>query len=154
MWRNCYKMVKLCLFVSWSNEGTMLSTHNQSEVDLRDWCMEDSRNYSFCKKNFNSALTLLKNPSVINSPPSEEIQGITNPKNKFLKAKQQRSIAVFDTTIHGFTISVQVLLLPIFRQFLLRNGKISSKSLFWNERTQRADNRWQQQLFHKHFNQL
>ena len=32
--------------------------------------------------------------------------------------------------IHGFTISVPVLILPIFRQFLLRNGKISSKSLF------------------------
>ena len=34
---------------------------------------------------------------------------------------------------NGFTISVPVLILPIFWQLLLRNGKISSKCLFWNE---------------------
>ena len=32
--------------------------------------------------------------------------------------------------IHGFTISVPVLILPVFRQLLLRNEKISSKCLF------------------------
>ena len=32
--------------------------------------------------------------------------------------------------IHGFTISVPVLILPVSRQLLLRNGKISSKCLF------------------------
>ena len=33
-------------------------------------------------------------------------------------------------TINGFTISVPVLTLLVFRQLLLRNGKISSKFLF------------------------
>ena len=37
--------------------------------------------------------------------------------------------------IHGFTISDPVLILPIFRKLLLRNGNISSKCLFWNEQT-------------------
>ena len=37
--------------------------------------------------------------------------------------------------IHGFTISVPGLKLPIFWQLLLRNEKISSKCSFWNERT-------------------
>ena len=50
-------------------------------------------------------------------------------------------------TIQGFTISVPVLTLPVFRQLLLRNGKISSKSLFWNERTRRTDSRWQQESY-------
>ena len=86
--------------------------------------------------------------------PTEEIKEITNPKNKFLKAKYQRSIAAFDTTICGLRISVPVLILPVFWQFLLRNGNISNKSLFWKERTQYVDSRWQQQSFHKHFNQL
>ena len=86
--------------------------------------------------------------------PIEEIQEITNPKNKFLEAKYQRSIATFDTTIHRLTISVPVSILPIFRQFSLRNGNILSKSLFWKERTQCVDSRWQQESFHKHFNQL
>ena len=49
--------------------------------------------------------------------------------------------------IRGFTISVSVFSLPVFRQLLLRNGKISSKYLFWNEKTQRADDRWQQQSY-------
>ena len=35
-----------------------------------------------------------------------------------------------ENRIHGFTISVPVLILPVFRQLLLRNGKISSKCLF------------------------
>ena len=43
--------------------------------------------------------------------------------------------------IHGFTILVRVLILPVFRQLLLRNRKMSSKSLFWNERTQRTVSR-------------
>ena len=38
-------------------------------------------------------------------------------------------------TIHGFTISVLVLKLPIFWQLLIRNGKILSQCLFWNEQT-------------------
>ena len=38
-------------------------------------------------------------------------------------------------TIHGFTISVLVLKLPTFWQLLIRNGKISSQCLFWNEQT-------------------
>ena len=41
------------------------------------------------------------------------------------------------TAIHGFTISVQVLIFPFF----------SCKSLLWNEQTQRADSRWQQQSY-------
>ena len=49
--------------------------------------------------------------------------------------------------IRGFTISVSIFSLPVFRQLLLRNGKISSKYLFWNEKTQRADDRWQQQSY-------
>ena len=36
----------------------------------------------------------------------------------------------YDGRIHGFTISVPVLVLPASRQLLLRNGKISSKCLF------------------------
>ena len=79
---------------------------------------------------------------------TKEIQKITNPKNTFLKAKYQRSVAAFDIKIHGLTTSVPVLILPVFRQFLLRNGNISSKSLFWR----RVDGRWQQKSFHKHFN--
>ena len=51
------------------------------------------------------------------------------------------------STIHGFTISVPILILLVFRQLLLRNGKISSKFLFWNERTQRADSRRQQESY-------
>ena len=43
-------------------------------------------------------------------------------------------------TIHGFTISVPVLILTIFWQLLLRNGKMSSKCLFWKERTYAALN--------------
>ena len=34
------------------------------------------------------------------------------------------------TLIHGFTISVRVFILRVFRQLLLRNGKISSNCLF------------------------
>ena len=41
--------------------------------------------------------------------------------------------------------------IPIFRQLLLRNGKISCKSLFWIERTLSANNRWQQQSYFKSF---
>ena len=43
--------------------------------------------------------------------------------------------------------SVSVLILPVFRQLLQRNGSISIKYLFWNEGTQRADSRWQQQVY-------
>ena len=46
-------------------------------------------------------------------------------------------------TIHGLTTSVTVFILPVFGQLLLRNGKILSKSLFWKERTWRADSRSQ-----------
>ena len=66
--------------------------------------------------------------------------------------------------MHGFTISVPVLILSIFipiahlyypfitiTQLLLRNGKISSKSVFWIERTQRAISRWQQQSYFRSF---
>ena len=49
-------------------------------------------------------------------PPTEEIKEITNPKNKFLKAKYQRSTAAFDTTIHGLTISVPVFILLAKKQ--------------------------------------
>ena len=49
--------------------------------------------------------------------------------------------------LHRFTISVPVLIWPIFWQLLLRNGKIWSKSLFWNEQTQGADSRWEQQSY-------
>ena len=37
--------------------------------------------------------------------------------------------------IHGFKISVPVLILFVFQQLLLRNEKFSSYSLFWNEQT-------------------
>ena len=49
--------------------------------------------------------------------------------------------------IHGFTTSVPVLILPAFWQLLLRNKKSSSKCLFWNKQTQRADNRWEQKSY-------
>ena len=49
--------------------------------------------------------------------------------------------------IHGISISVPVLILPVFRELLLRYGKLLSKSLFWNERKQRADSRWQQESY-------
>ena len=63
------------------------------------------------------------------------------------KFQPQGCLAFDFLPIHGFTISVPVLILPVFWQLLLRNGKISSKCLFWNERTQRADSRWQQQSY-------
>ena len=56
-------------------------------------------------------------------------------------SKQSTRLGYLTLLIHGYTISVPVLILAVFRQLLLRNGKISSKSLFWNERTQRADSR-------------
>ena len=40
--------------------------------------------------------------------------------------------------IHGFTISIPVLVLLIFWRLLLRDGKTSSKCLFWNDQTQRT----------------
>ena len=49
--------------------------------------------------------------------------------------------------LHGFTISVLVLILPVFRCLLLRNGNVSSEYLFWNERPQRADSKWQQESY-------
>ena len=49
--------------------------------------------------------------------------------------------------LHGFTISVLVLILPVFRYLLLRNGNVSSEYLFWNERPQRADSKWQQESY-------
>ena len=49
--------------------------------------------------------------------------------------------------IHGFTISVLVLILPVFRQLLLWNGKIWSKYLLWNVRTKRADSKGQQESY-------
>ena len=41
--------------------------------------------------------------------------------------------------IRGFTLSISVLILHIFRQLLLWNRKISSKSLLWFKPMQRAD---------------
>ena len=49
--------------------------------------------------------------------------------------------------MHGFTISVLVLILPVFRHLLLWNGKILSKYLFWNVRTKRPDSKWQQESY-------
>ena len=46
-------------------------------------------------------------------------------------------------TIHGFTISVQVIL-PLFWQLLLRNGV---NPCFWIKRTHRANSRLRQQSF-------
>ena len=43
--------------------------------------------------------------------------------------------------------SISVLILSVFRHLLLRNWKISSKSLFWNKWTQHADRRWQQESY-------
>ena len=37
--------------------------------------------------------------------------------------------------LHGFTISAPVLILPVFRQLLLRNGKISSIKDCWSQLT-------------------
>ena len=37
--------------------------------------------------------------------------------------------------LHGFTISAPVLILPVFRQLLLRNGKISSIKDYWSQLT-------------------
>ena len=51
------------------------------------------------------------------------------------------------STIHRFTVSVPVLILPVFRQLLLINGIISSKSLFSNEQTQCLDSRRQRQSY-------
>ena len=51
--------------------------------------------------------------------------------------------------IHGFTIPVPILIFPIYWQLLLRNGKISSKYLFWKERTQRWDSIWQHYTYFK-----
>ena len=50
---------------------------------------------------------------------------------------------VFRRVIHAFQCQVSLLILPVFWQLLLRHEKISSKSLIWNKRTQRADSRWQ-----------
>ena len=44
-----------------------------------------------------------------------------------------------ENTIHGFAVLVPVLILPISRRLLLRNGKVLSKCLFWSKRTQCAD---------------
>ena len=69
-----------------------------------------------------------------------------------LRINQKGFFAAFlNIWIHGFIISVPVLVLPIFRQLLLRNRKISCKSLFWIERTLSANNRWQQQSYFKGF---
>ena len=46
-----------------------------------------------------------------------------------------RQLSIAKLWIHGFTVSVPVFILPIFQQLLLRNRKISSKCLFWNEQT-------------------
>ena len=51
------------------------------------------------------------------------------------------------STLHRFTNSVPVLILPIFWKLFLRNGKILSKPLFWNKQTQHADSRWQQHSY-------
>ena len=59
-------------------------------------------------------------------------------------------IYVITELIYGFTIPVPFPALTIFQQLLLTNGKISSKSLFWNELTQHADIRWQQQIYPQH----
>ena len=48
----------------------------------------------------------------------DTIKILTNPKIMLEQAN------------HEFTVSVAVLILPTFRQLLLRNGKISSKCLF------------------------
>ena len=56
------------------------------------------------------------------------------PRLSFLiktKEMHQRYILAAFIAIHGFTISVPVLILPIFLQLLLRHGKFSNKSLFW-----------------------
>ena len=56
------------------------------------------------------------------------------------RVKKNKISFLHDTkkVIHGFTM---VLILPVFRQLLLRNRKMSCKSLFWNERTQRTVSR-------------
>ena len=61
----------------------------------------------------------------------------------FVPQQVPSSLFKFDFVklIHWFTISVPVHILPVFCQLLLRNRKFSSKSLFWNERTQHADTR-------------
>ena len=64
----------------------------------------------------------------------------TTPGNRFC-------IILEPFVIHGFTILVPVLIWLVFWQLLQRNGKILSKSLFWNEQTQRADSRWQQESY-------
>ena len=66
-------------------------------------------------------------------------------RNFNYQKKSLKETNVSRHVIHGFTISVPVLVFFVFRQLLLSNGKISSKYLFWNERTQRADGRWQQE---------
>ena len=48
----------------------------------------------------------------------DTIKILTNPKIMLEQAN------------HEFTVSVAVLILPTFRQLLLRNGEISSKCLF------------------------
>ena len=63
--------------------------------------------------------------SKVPQPVRRRVGGETNtcfPKSKMMESN--------DFSIHGFTISVLVLTLPIFWRSLLRNGKISSKGLF------------------------
>ena len=54
---------------------------------------------------------------------------------------------ILKSQLYGFTISAPVLILPIFLQFLLWNREISSKSLFWNKRTQCAGSKRQQKRY-------
>ena len=64
-------------------------------------------------------------------------------------------ISVCSNNYHGFTILVPVLILPVFLQLLLRNGKISNNTLFWNERLQACRQQMTTgKVFHKHFNHL
>ena len=59
---------------------------------------------------------------------------ISGPKKKGLINKSV-GFKFIKAIIHGFRISVPVLILSIFWQLLLRNGKILSICLFWNEWT-------------------
>ena len=64
-------------------------------------------------------------------------------------------ISVCSNNNHGFTILVPVLELPVFLHLLLRNGKISNNTLFWNERVQACGQQMTTgKVFHKHFNHL
>ena len=98
---------------------------------------------------FKTSLLILKLPFIM----STRVITVLNTGTAFLFSWLKCMFNLGHAWLHGFTISVPVLILAVFWQLLLRNKKISSKSLFWKERTQHVDSRMTTgKLFHNHFN--